>query len=668
MKTYNTNFVSIDELKFFLKEYIPTDKKNILLQMFIGNNNSFVIKNIISIVKQHNSNIKIIGTGTDGEVIENSILTSSVVLSFTIFEKTELSIDYVKIDDSFNAGVELAKKIVTSKTKAVIIFADGLHTNGEEFLKGFESINNSVLIAGGLSGDNSLFIDTLQVIDETISDKLAVAVALNSDDLILHNGYNFGWRGIGRDFTITKSNKNIVEEIDNKPILKIYEEYLGKPVTNELPRIGVEIPFVFEKDGIKIARACVGRDKNKLIFAGNLEEGTKIRFSMPSFELNGEDIKNIASLSSYPVETIFIYSCMARRKSIKKQILVELEVLSELSNLSGFFTYGEFFSKKLDNGKYKYFLFNETSTFLTLSEGGSFINRNVNLNIEVDKNDLCLLKEALINFINKTTDELYEINHKLEERVQKEVEENIRKNLLLQQQSKQAQMGEMISMIAHQWRQPLNVIALHAANLELDIEFGELKVEEVMKVVKQIKEQTQKMSKIIDSFTDFIKPDVKKEVFSIKQTIKKALDIMEAQLKARGIDIIINFSDEEIHLCGYQTLFEQVIINLISNARDAFETSKQDEKLIKISCKREKKVFIYVQDNVEGGIPKKIQDRIFNPYFTTKGTKGTGLGLYMSKQIIEDKFKGRIYFKSSKRGTNFIIELDGESLDIQNCK
>jgi signal transduction histidine kinase len=678
MKTYNLIFSSFEELQKFLEKYIK-DEKNVLLQIFTSYQETFVVKQIIKIVKECNENISIIGTTTDGEIFEKKILEYKIVLSFSVFEKTTLKTSYVKIEDeyktgvvtqvgsSYKAGVELAKKAVSDNTKAVIIFADGLHTNLEEFLNGFESVNNSVLLAGGLSGDNSIFIETLQVADDIIDNKLAVAVSLNSDELIVNNGYNFGWRGLGKDFTITKSYKNIVEEIDNKPILEIFRDYLGQSIVEALPKIGVEIPFVFEKDGELTARACVAKKDNKLIFAGNIEEGTKVKFAIPSLEANIKDIEDDRKfLQEIPSETIFVYSCMARRKAMFKQVSLEMENFVHFSNTSGFFTYGEIFSKKQENG-YKYLAFNETSTFFILSEGGNYINKFSE--VEIEKSEVHLLKEALINFINKTTEELYETNKKLEEKIEEEIAENIRKNLIIQQQSKQAQMGEMLSMIAHQWRQPLNVIALHAANIELDVEFGELNKDDVLEAVQNIKKQTQKMSEIINSFANFIKPDVKKVKFTIADTIAESMDIMQAQLKSRGIEVILEPSENPIVIYGYETLFEQVIINLVSNARDAFEDSKQDKKFVKISCKKENDtIFVEVEDNVEGGMPKNVQDKIFNPYFTTKGVKGTGLGLYMSKQIIEDKFNGKIYFKITKKGTKFIIEINGGGvIDVYDC-
>jgi hypothetical protein len=245
MKTFNLVFSSIEELKTFLEKNIKNEK-NVLLQIFSSYQEVFIIKEIIKTVKEYNKNVAIIGTTTDGEIFESIFFEYKIVLSFTIFEKTSLKISYVKINDnyknieklddiskeniggSYKAGAELAKKAVGKDTKAVIIFADGLNTNLEDFLNGFESINNSVMLAGGLSGDNALFHETLQIVDDKIDTSLAVAVSLNSNELIVNNGYNFGWKGIGKEFTITKSYKNIVEEVDNKPILEIYREYLGE--------------------------------------------------------------------------------------------------------------------------------------------------------------------------------------------------------------------------------------------------------------------------------------------------------------------------------------------------------------------------------------------------------------------------------------------------------
>ena len=680
MKTFNIIFNSFEELETFLKKHIKHEKNEILLQIFSGYVDNTFLEELIQFVLKFNPNVKIIGTTTDGEIIEGNILKNSVVLSFSLFEQTDLSTFYIDLTEmkqkfksnySFYGGVELAKKMnITEKTKGVIIFGDGLTLNGEEFLNGFASINNSVLIAGGLAGDNANFINTYTFTEKIVLKEGVVAVKLDSDVLHVNSLYFFGWQGIGKEFEITKSKKNLLIQLNNRPVLDTYAKYLGEYILHKLPKIGVEIPFVLERDGIKIARAVIGKQHNKLLFAGNLNKGEKVQFGIANISNTQKEMRKMEKLiNNSPIETIFIYSCMARKSSMKLETERELKKVSEYSNSVGFFTYGEFFSQKQKNGSFKYYLFNETFTAMFLSEKDDIKYKNIEfdesqIKEKIDDSYCIYMKEALSNFINITTQELYETNKKLENKVQEEVEKNIKKQLLLQQQTKQAQMGEMVSMIAHQWRQPLNAISLYASNIELDIQFNDIDKERILEAVAVIQKQVQKMSNVINSFMEFSKPDTKQVEFSIKDIIMKSMDIMGAQLKARGIELQIDYYDEPIEIISYPTLLEQVIINLVANARDAFENKNIEDKIISIKCYLENdNAYIIIKDNA-GGIPKEAQDRIFNPYFTTKGTKGTGLGLYMSKNIIEDKFAGQLSFKVENDTTTFIIKIGEKVLKI----
>ena len=680
MKSFNIIFDSFEELESFLKKHIQNEKNEILLQIFSGYVDNTFLEEIIQLILKFNPNVKIIGTTTDGEIIEGNILKNSVVLSFSIFEHTNLSTSYIDLTEikqkfksncSFYGGVELAKKLnITEKTKGIVIFGDGLSLNGEEFLNGFASVNNSVLISGGLAGDNANFINTYTFTEKVVLKEGVVAVKFDSDILNVNNIYFFGWQGIGKEFEITKSKKNLLIQIDNKPVLDTYAKYLGEYILHKLPKIGVEIPFVLERDGMKIARAVIGKKHNKLLFAGNLNKGEKVQFGIANISESQKEMSIMEEkINNSPIETIFVYSCMARKSSMKIETKRELKKVSEYSNSAGFFTYGEFFSKKQEDGTFKYYLFNETFTAMFLSEKDDVKYKNIEfdesqIKEKIDDSYCIYIKEALSNFINITTQELYETNKKLENKMQKEVEKNIKKQLLLQQQSKQAQMGEMVSMIAHQWRQPLNAISIYASNLELDAQFNEIDKKKILEAVAVIQKQVQKMSNVINSFMEFSKPDTKPILFSIKDTIAKAMDIMGAQLIARGIELQINYYDEPIEIIGYPTLLEQVIINLVANARDAFENKKIENKLISIKCYlKNDNGYIIIKDNA-GGIPKEIQNRIFNPYFTTKGTKGTGLGLYMSKNIMEDKFFGKLSFEVKNDTTTFIIKIGEEALNF----
>ena len=226
----------------------------------------------------------------------------------------------------------------------------------------------------------------------------------------------------------------------------------------------------------------------------------------------------------------------------------------------------------------------------------------------------------------------------------------------LLQQAKLAQMGEMVSMIAHQWRQPLNAIS--AASIHLSL-LANMKMLEDCKVIQRsefIQDQCQEMSRTIDTFMNFIKPTQRSTLFKPIESMNSILDIMGIQLKNHNIVVKISTREDDIVLSGYEDLLEQVIINILSNSRDAFEELNIANKSIDIEISRDKEsIIITIKDNA-GGIPKDIADKIFNPYFTTKEQgKGTGIGLYMSKDIMKKSFSGDLVYQAIENGSCFKI-------------
>jgi signal transduction histidine kinase/vacuolar-type H+-ATPase subunit F/Vma7 len=262
--------------------------------------------------------------------------------------------------------------------------------------------------------------------------------------------------------------------------------------------------------------------------------------------------------------------------------------------------------------------------------------------------------------LNLYSRKIEEINKNLEEKIQKAVDENIRNLRILQQQSKLAAMGEMIGMIAHQWRQPLNALAL---NLQFLPEMFENECDE--KVIKEMKEfvkenmQTIKfMSNTINDFRNFFKKDKEEVEFDLAEELQKVLDMQKAQLKDNNIKVITDL--KPIKIKGYKNELKQVILNLISNAKDALIKNNVKDPFIKITDYKDgNNVIITVEDN-GGGIPKDIMENIFEPYFTTKEEQGTGLGLYMSNEIIK-RMSGKIEVENTNNGAKFIIRLSNES-------
>jgi len=262
------------------------------------------------------------------------------------------------------------------------------------------------------------------------------------------------------------------------------------------------------------------------------------------------------------------------------------------------------------------------------------IEQAVLLDIKVKEKTQKLLKAN--KELKEQEKKLQELNDELESKVDAKLKELLEKEKLLLEQSKLAQMGEMLNMIAHQWRQPLNAMSASAINLSMKNDLDLLNKETIEETSSFIQQQTQNMSKIINDFMSFNKPGSDEE-FVIFDALSDVSKMMLPQLTNRSISLNIDV-DKELKVFHNKKSLEHVILNLINNSRDAFENKKDiTNKEIKIyTASDDKSISLFIEDNA-GGIAKGIIDKIFNPYFTTKEQgKGTGIGLYMSKQLVED--------------------------------
>ena len=266
--------------------------------------------------------------------------------------------------------------------------------------------------------------------------------------------------------------------------------------------------------------------------------------------------------------------------------------------------------------------------------------------------------QELEKSVAKKTKELREINDSLEVSVEEKVNELIQKDEILTTQSKQAVMGEMLSMIAHQWRQPLNTIALKISNIQLqEMMNHSVTKEQLLEVLKEINITIQYLSNTIDDFKTYFQPNKNVTKTTLKSLIDKSISFIDARLKKENIYIDTSRL-EDIELNIYSSELIQVILNILNNAIDAYEEHAWiDEKVIQIYSKsRGDKVQIFIFDRA-GGIRSDVMKQLFEPYYSTKEKNGTGLGLYMSKMIIEKQFNGSITVESKDATTTFIIEI-----------
>jgi len=231
--------------------------------------------------------------------------------------------------------------------------------------------------------------------------------------------------------------------------------------------------------------------------------------------------------------------------------------------------------------------------------------------------------------------------------LQKEIEERLRqKESMLIQQSKMAAMGEMLENIAHQWRQPLSLISSISSGILLKKEYGLLVDEkDEIKYLNQINDATTYLSQTIEDFRNFFKPNNQCVVFNTIDIYNKTLKLVNIKFKSLQIKVIKDIQD--IKVLSFENELMQILINILKNAQDALETKTNQERIIFINIYKDKdNAIIKIKDNA-GGIPNDIINKIFDPYFTTKHqSQGTGIGLYMSMEMITKHIKGTMSVKN----------------------
>jgi len=416
------------------------------------------------------------------------------------------------------------------------------------------------------------------------------------------------------------------------------ETEIIKKVTNTKKRFSYDID---EKDKkYKICYSYVKSEKTATTTTNNYILKTKIDITF--FEKKLFDLKMLfyetLFLSIAMVIIFFIFLKISILEPLKK-ILLKIdsqEIIKDINLLNKKDEFGE-----LSNN------FNSISTKLNSS-----------------KQEIHNTKEEL----KKANDELLEFNKNLEERVKTEVEKNRQKDKQMMQQSRLVQMGEAISLIAHQWRQPLGAISSITINTQIKIQSKKYNLEEkkdreeflnfIDKQQKNINEYVQFLSSTINDFRNFFKPEKKKELVKIDSLVNKVLQIANVTINDKNIKIVVNYqSNDEIFI--YKNEIMHVILNILQNNKDNFlEKNIKNPHINIVTKKKNNKCIIQISDN-GGGIADDILPKIFEPYFSTKLKKnGTGLGLYMSKIIVDNHNNGRLNVFNINNGVCFEILLN----------
>lgn len=297
------------------------------------------------------------------------------------------------------------------------------------------------------------------------------------------------------------------------------------------------------------------------------------------------------------------------------------------------------------------------------SEKALWVRLDKNLREDNGKNYTLLTLIDITSDLNirskliETQYDLEELTEHLVEEVDREVRKNVEQEKILIRQSHFAAMGEMISAIAHQWRQPLNLIGILIQDLReayLENEINELYLKNM---IRRSMEQLKHLSGTINVFRNFFTPDKEITEFQIENIFKELEKLLDASMKDGNI-ILETFIDNKIYLCGYPNELKQALINIVNNAKDAIlENNKSDGRISLHASTDSGTVYISILDN-GGGIPEHAFEKILDPYFTTKGKeKGTGIGLYMTRSIIESSLNGNLFYENISGGAKFTIVL-----------
>ncbi|MGB6329697.1 MAG: PAS domain S-box protein [Halarcobacter sp.] len=284
------------------------------------------------------------------------------------------------------------------------------------------------------------------------------------------------------------------------------------------------------------------------------------------------------------------------------------------------------------------------------------VTKEVELKKDLEKKDeeLKTLNQTLEDRVKDQTRQLLELNQTLECRVKEEILKNKEKQKMLFWQSRMASLGQMLANIAHQWRQPLTELSITMFNIKKGAKANDIeKIDEYYKESLQIIEN---MSRTIEDFSNFFNPNKPKEKFFLDFAIDEALVITKKLIEKDNI--LVKTSYEKVEVFGVLNELSQVIINLIQNSKEAFICNNIKEKKINIAIIKEHNFAIIKYKDNANGASSEIIDKMFEPYFTTKHqSNGTGLGLFMSKMIIEKSLDGTIEVINYKNGLQFDIKI-----------
>ncbi len=670
-----------ERLVTWIKENKIVSNDKLLVEVNFPDSDQDKLKNLLNTLSKLLPNATIVGMQSFTSFVNHRVtdINPQPVISIMEFQTSQISVEVIDLSKNKKATPTLdflkIEKHLQSDTKAV------------EILSSYNDVASSILInkigikfshlsvfGGGATPKIQNDKDTFVFHNNIIYNKALILIFMHGKNLSVELFQAFDWKPISKKKVITKVDGNSILTLDDNLALDIYKKYF--PNIEEDPSVALQIPLYIRKDNISATAHILEIDfeNQSLKMAHALEKGDIVQLSIGNYDAMMNRIQEINDfLKKTPAQALWISACISYEYGFRIPIIHYLSNIKNTNQIFGYSTSEEYYNTLNEPHTYhnQSFLMatitESSSEYIALAESKSttigpfeLANKNLYSIMHRTANELNQLTENLENIVDQRTNELATLNEELQVKIKNAVRKEKRQNAIMNQQSRLASMGEILENIAHQWRQPLNTVSWIMNDTLIKAQLGKGDEVDLEELAKKVNNSIQFLSETVEDFRRFVDHSDIAQTFNLQKVIKSTILLIKETLIRSEIKIELYCADD-IKYKGYENDIKHVVMNIINNARDALEEKKITNGRIIIRVYHEKdELLITIQDNA-GGIPKKILKSIFEPYFTTKHkTKGTGLGLYMSKSMIE-RVQGSIEVPSIVNGkTTFIITLPDE--------
>ena len=661
------------------------DSSKLLIEINYPNDNRLEISVLLNNLSEQFPSATIIGMQSFASYKNHQVtdIDKSSVISIMEFEISEISSivldinsNYIKdAKEDYTIDIMKVESNLQPDTQAIQILSSYNSIYTASLINNLGQIFSHLKIFGGGATNTSNYDkNTFVFHNNRIYDNAVILIFMHGESLDINLFQAFDWKPIGKKKKITHTDNSSILTIEDSPALNIYKKYFPNIENNS--SVFFQVPLYITKKNVSYSVHIQDMNKTSqcLQTAQKLETGDMVQLSIGNYNdmMNRtEEIYNF--LSKTPTQALWIGTCISYEYGFRIPINYYLMNITDNNNIFGYLTSQEYYNEENQFNTYH----NQTFVMASITESSSdyielneykgenitpfeIANKNLYSIMHKTANELNRLTENLEIRVNQRTKELKILNEDLQVRINSAVRKVKRQNTIMTQQARLASMGEILENIAHQWRQPLNTISWIMNDTLIKAQMGNHDQIDIEEVARRSNDSIQFLSNTIEDFRRYVDRSDMAQTFNMKGTIESTILLIKETLTKSRTIIKLDCANN-ITYKGFENDFKHVIMNLLNNARDAFEDKSILDGEISIRVYHEKdELIIAVRDNA-GGIPKPIVNKIFEPYYTTKHkTKGTGLGLYMSKNMIEAANGSIEVVSILNQKTTFIIKLPDE--------